>query len=758
MAVRRRLTFAILTVGATSIVAQIVLLRELIIVFYGNEISVGILLASWLLLGAAGSLISAKLSGKVKDGLALFCLCQLLLSAALPFLVVLVRHIKLLFGFLPGEIIPLEILAITGPVIILPVSFTLGYMFALGCKIFPAEDTALKIGRVYILESVGAAIGGLFASFIFIKHFSSIQILTGLAVLNAISCIALTYMSKSNRAITLIKTLSCAILAAIVTALVFGGIGHLDKRSLEAEWRPLTLLISKNSIYGNVAVTKSGSQVSFFTNGLHNFTVPDQLSREESVHFVFSQHEDPKDILIIGGGAGGLLREILKYKVAKIDYIELDPLIIELARKFLSDHELDDKRLNIINTDGRLFAKNASDAYDVVIISVPDPYTAQLNRFYTKEFFKEAKKAMRINGVLSIGVTSSENYISPELGNFLSSIDKTLKNVFADVAYIPGDTAYFMAASKKNILTVDHGEIASKIVSRNISTGFVSADYLFSKLSKERIDYMRLALDRDATIGTNHDFRPISYYYDMVLWSTYFRSWLGKVPGFINPKIIWSVFLLVYLLLISAGWVFRKNRKGRFRSMLIAIGTTGFSEIVFEIVVILSFQIIYGFLYYKLGLILTSFMIGIFLGSAYMTKRLKDIKDSYSVFIWIQISVVLLPLVLRFILYYLSQTGSYKISWVGSNLIFPSLPLIAGFIGGLQFPLGNKIYLENTAGAAETGGLTYGVDLIGACIGATLVSAFLIPIIGIFQTCVAVGLLNFAVLLALLFSKKYGDS
>ncbi|MEE8359576.1 MAG: fused MFS/spermidine synthase, partial [Candidatus Omnitrophota bacterium] len=543
--VRRRLAFAIMAVGATSIVAQIVLLRELIVVFYGNEISVGILLSSWFLLGAAGSLISAKLANRVKDGLALFCLCQLLLSAALPFLVVLVRHIKFLFGFLPGEIIPLGILAITGPLIIAPVSFTLGFIFALGCKIFPVEDPALKIGRVYILESVGAAIGGLFASFILIKYFSSIQILTGMAVLNMISCIALANIAQGNRTITLIKTFSYAVLVAIATALAFGGIGYLDRSSLEAEWRPLKVLISKNSIYGNVTVTKSGSQVSFFTNGLHNFTVPDQLSREESVHFIFSQHEDPKDILIIGGGAGGLLREILKYKVKKIDYIELDPLIIELARKFLPGHELDDRRLNIINTDGRLFAKNAPDAYDVVIISVPDPYTAQLNRFYTKEFFEEAKKAMRINGVLSIGVTSSENYISPELGDFLSSIGRTLKDVFADVAYIPGDTAYFMAAPKKNILTVDGGEIASKLVSRNISTGFVSADYLFSKLSKDRVDYMRLALDRNATIGTNHDFRPISYYYDMVLWSTYFRSWLHKVLGFINPKTIWSAFLLV---------------------------------------------------------------------------------------------------------------------------------------------------------------------------------------------------------------------
>ncbi|MFH1753350.1 MAG: hypothetical protein ABH875_04125 [Candidatus Omnitrophota bacterium] len=757
MDLKRPVAFAVLTMGATSIAAQIVLLRELIIVFYGNEISVGILLAGWLLLSAAGSLISAKLIDKIKSHLTVFCACQLLLSAALPFLVILVRHIRAIFGFLPGEIIPLGALAFMGPAILAPACVTLGFMFALSCRVLPAQDPALKIGRVYILESVGAAFGGLLTSLLLVKHFNSIEILTGLAALNMISCAILTSVPRDEKAMPYIKTLSYIFLIAITASIVFGGFKNIDKRSLETQWRPLNLLVSKNSIYGNVSVTKDGSQTSFFTNGLHAFTVPDQLSREESVHFIFSQHNDPKDLLLIGGGAGGLLREIFKYDVENVDYVELDPLIIELSREFLSGperHSLDDPRLNIVNTDGRFFIKNRSSLYDIIIISMPAPCTAQLNRFYTEEFFREARAVLRGGGVLSIGVTSSENYISPELGDFLSSIDRTLKNVFEDVAYVPGDTAYFMAAAKRGLITVDPGRISSTVSSRNINTGFMSSGYLLSKLSKDRLDYTHSALGRNRGVSANRDFRPISYYYDMILWSAHFRSWM---PRFINPAIIWSAFLAICIIVVAAGWVLRKNDKGRFFSMLTAIGTTGFSEITFELVVLLSFQIIYGFLYYKLGLILTSFMIGLFLGSAYITKRLKTIKDAYAALLKIQVGVVIYPLLLPVIFLFLAQAKSSQASWLGSNLIFPSLPVIAGFIGGLQFPLGGRICLANIPDPGKAGALAYAVDLIGACAGAVLVSAFLMPVLGIFQTCAAVGLLNFSVLLVLFINRRCGD-
>jgi spermidine synthase len=211
---------------------------------------------------------------------------------------------------------------------------------------------------------------------------------------------------------------------------------------------------------------------------------------------------------------------------------------------------------------------------------------------------------------------------------------------------------------------------------------------------------------------------------------------------------------VICIFIILFGRFSAKNPKTAVRPVLLAIGTTGFSEIVFEIVVILSFQIVYGFLYYKLGVMLTSFMVGLFLGSVYITKRLDAIRDPYSLFLKIQTSIIAYPLILPVIFYITAQSRTAAASWLGSNVIFPFLPVVAGFIGGLQFPLGNKIYLSLKAGAGRAGGLTYGIDLLGACLGAIIVSAFLIPVLGVFNACLMVVLLNLSALISLLPAAK----
>jgi len=753
MAVKRPFIASILTVGITSITAQIVLLRELIIVFYGNEVSIGLMLGCWLFFGAAGSILLGRFTEKIPNRIITFCACQLSLGILLPLLIIVLRHVKHLFGFLPGEIIPLGTMFVSSALAFAPLCTLLGFLFALGCRIYPERDTASGIGRVYIIESIGAAAGGLITSFLLIRFFTPMQILFGLAAVNIISCIFLSNASPKIKLRKSLKGLSYLSLIVFALLIATGHAARLEEGSKEAQWRPFNVIASKDSIYGNITVCKIDSQVTFFTNGLNDFTVPDILSQEEAVHFVMPQHTSPKNILLIGGGSGGLLWEILKYDVARIDYVEIDPLAISLARKTLPElafYALDRPEVNIINTDGRFFVKNTPSRYDVIIISLPDPYTAQINRFYTQEFFKEASAILNPNGVLSFGLTSSENYISKELGNFLGSIYNTLHKVFKEVKYVPGDTAYFLASQKDGLITTDAAGLIQRLEGHKIEAGFVNRNRLFWKLSKERIEQMDKAIKANGLAKINLDFAPISYYYDMILWSTYFGSSISKVARFLNTRMIWSVFIFVYILIIISG-LFSKNRRG---GILTAIGATGYSEIVFQIVVILSFQIIYGYLYYKLGLILTAFMIGLFLGSLYITNRLDKIKDHFSLFIKVQAAVVLYPMFLPFIFKFVARGDSEQLLWIGSNAIFPLLPIIAGFIGGLQFPLGNRIYIEVKTAAGEVGGLTYGIDLLGACLGAIIASALLIPVLGIFQTCLAVGLLNLSVFLSLLIVKK----
>jgi predicted membrane-bound spermidine synthase len=86
----------------------------------------------------------------------------------------------------------------------------------------------------------------------------------------------------------------------------------------------------------------------------------------------------------------------------------------------------------------------------------------------------------------------------------------------------------------------------------------------------------------------------------------------------------------------------------------------------------------------------------------------------------------------------------------GASVVFPILPVIAGFIGGFQFPLATRIYLKYKPRVGRVAGVTYGIDLAGSCIGAFLASAFLVPIIGIPNTCYAIALLSVIVLILLM--------
>src|SRR5208283_5974770 len=114
-----------------------------------------------------------------------------------------------------------------------------------------------------------------------------------------------------------------------------------------------------------------------------------------------------------------------------------------------------DPRVHVHAIDGRRFLKTTADSFDVIIVNLPDPHTAQLNRFYTEEFYREAAAKLRPGGIVSFQVTSSENYISQELADFLRCLLRTLRQVFPEVIAIPGETVHFFAATRRGTLTID---------------------------------------------------------------------------------------------------------------------------------------------------------------------------------------------------------------------------------------------------------------------------------------------------------------
>ena len=158
-----------------------------------------------------------------------------------------------------------------------------------------------------------------------------------------------------------------------------------------------------------------------------------------------------------------------------------------------------------------------------------------------------------------------------------------------------------------------------------------------------------------------------------------------------------------------------------------------------------------GYVYYKLGIILTSYMIGLIFGGWWITKSMSKIKDDHNLFIKTQGMIFIYPLILPVLFWIFSRSTDGFSFWLGSNVVFPFLPIIPGLIGGFQFPLANKLYLETiNAGPGRSAGLTYGIDLFGACLGAVVVAIFLIPLVGIYMSCLLVAGLNLVGLILLL--------
>ena len=748
--------------GFTSIVGQILLMRELIVVFYGNELSLGIMLGSWLFWVGAGSLLAAVVVPRLSvfSRASALALLQTLLGLAGVGSLLCVRALPLLLRGSTNEIVGYAPMVVSSFLVLAPMCLLLGFLFDLFCHMWSADgQAAASIGLVYTIEALGATAGGIAFAGLLVWILDPSEIVCALLLLNLSAAAATLAAEKALRPAAIAVS---ALTVIVAFAAFFGGAARLRELSMGWLWGKLKVTYSKDSIYGNLALIEKEEEKSLYENGLLMFSHPDRFSAEEAVHFPLLEHPFPGRVLLIGGGVSGSLNEVLKHQVEHVDYLELDPLVIEMVRRFFPREivaGLDDRRVSVHNIDGRLFVKETSETYDVIIINLPDPYTALINRFYTLEFFRECKSRLGADGILSFRVSSAENYISPELQQFLGCLDKTLGRVFPDIKVVPGESNIFMACNTKGILTLDSTDLVQRIEDRGLRDKllFVSRFYLPFRLSEERKERLSAAL-ATAEARINTDLVPTCYYYYAVLWNKQFVDFSGKIlVSFSRIRARWILLAIAAAFgavlfaqrLFPAGW-------GP-KSILVAVGTTGFAEVAIEIVALLGFQSMHGYVYYKVAIIITAFMAGLTIGAAIMGRAVNRGRAGWRALLLIQAIVCLYPLILLGALIMFSRggvTGGPQAIALQTQIAFPLLAFFAGFVGGLQFPLANDLYLAEMPGAARAAGYTYGVDLLGSCLGAMLTTTLLVPVLGIPYACVIASALNLGSFLLLLFRRR----
>jgi spermidine synthase len=521
----------------------------------------------------------------------------------------------------------------------------------------------------------------------------------------------------------------------------------LDRSAQARLWRGFRLAGSRDSIYGHLAVIETGNLRSIYDNGVILASAPDENAAEEAVHYALLEHPAPRHILLIGGGVNGSIAQALKHPtVERIDYVELDPALIDMARQFFpvqSAPVVSDPRVHVHYADGRYYLrhylKTASDTFDVIILNVPDPQTAQLNRFYTAELFRSARDRLASGGLLALQLRSSEDYISPDLAEFLRCIHRTLRTVFPYVVAVPGETIHFFAATRPDVLTDNPQTLIARLQERNLKTQYVREYFIPFRMMPDRMVQVREQLRPLASTPVNRDFEPIAYYFDVVLWSTQFKlgysRWFRAAAHIPFADVIDAVLIVLLFVAVLLAFVPARERRAR-SAAACCMAATGFTLMALQIFLLLAFQSVYGYVYQQLAILIAMCMAGLAFGSWLGIRRIRSSdRPPYRTIATTQFLLVLSGPALIFVVSLLSKISGMATTWLAAQFVFPALAALCGMLGGYQFPIATEIYLydDDRSGRSRLGTL-YAIDLLGGCAGALLLSSYLIPVFGFWKT------------------------
>jgi len=777
----RAAALTLATSGFVAGVVQVVLIRELLLACLGNEITLGLMLAAWLLCGAAGALWASR-SGSMAAGgdnavrraikLSLawapalfigltFTRVYQSLAAYIPMRLADLADAHLGIPFVsglirvhlasqPGEVLgPIHLMLISFGATLLPAVIA-GALFAVGLRVYEEAkqwDRACA-GQAYALDGIGHLVGGVVlgaAAVTAMNPFAACAI----ALIILWLCVGLLAKAMGSGSTRL---LAVGVFAAVVALAVSR---PLDALTFAVRWRGHELLDHVSSVYGHIAAARHGEEgVVFYQNGVPTGLSPALPSVQELVQFTMLQHPDPKRVLLIGGGAMGGLVEVLKHNPDEVQYAEIDPAVLRFAGKWVTGADrqaLADPRVTKLATDGRLIVKQASAGrrppYDVIILLLPDPSTALLNRFYTDGWFHEASTSLSEGGVLGWDLSSSRHYFQPSLLMLNTSIFKAARTEFARYTLMLGDsTMAVVLGEERSALTEDADELQRRMLQRG-----VRADY-FLAVVRDRLDthskrYLLTQLSRSTEIGPNRDLSPIGYYYDQAVWLGFYFPQAEELYvrlGRLRPANLWLPGAVLMVLLLIGG----ASARVRAFYVPLAIMATGALGMALELCLLFAFQSCLGYVYRLVGVVMGAFMVGLALGSmaaaGWARGCLEPRRNAWRLTatqLLMGLLALLLPVLLNWLASSHNVIGYYTVL---ATILFPLATAAIGFAVGVQFPLATTTSSDCADASQQSGGEQsrvaaglYAADLLGASVGAATMGAVFIPVLGIAQTCIA---------------------
>ncbi len=667
--------------GLTSLILQVTVLRLLLSTFLGNELDIGITLSFWLLYVSLGSYIGKRF--KEKNA---FSVSFILIAIFILPITFLIKAIRPILSLGTSEVISLSYTILITATILFPICILIGIQYPLAVSY---SETKYTPGKIYGLEAFGAFIGGILFTFLLSSRITTFNLCLILSFMNVF--IASYIMRNKNILFFLLIPLSFYI--------------GFSNKAAKLPWQGLTLVKTAESRYGEITIIKLNKQLSVFINGNLLFSYPDIPNEELKTHIPMLLHQYPKNILIIGGSPANI-NHLLKYNPYHIDFIEFNPQIASLYNYILENSEdkyaLNDHRVSILIKDGRRFIKKLKKpTFDLIILNIPPPSTASNNRFYTIDFFKEINCVLKDNGILTMNLLTSTGYIGKSMQTANGSIFNSLKTVFKYVEVTSQEYGGIFASQSP--LVTKPEKLDEQFSKMGIQAKYLHSYIFYDAFSSFGVNYVKQRLGEIKKINT--DMKPSAYLYNLMVWTEIQdKNILNSILKIRGLHLI--LFFTVVLICISII-IFNKQK----RVIYFSVFTSGFSGISLTIVIILTYQALFGYVYEMIGILGAMFMIGLWWGTV-ITKR---VINALRMLFYLEIVTIIFAL---------SAHIFFK-----SELPFYLLMLLTGIITGAQFNLANL-----SMGKTDLAGKLYSLDLIGSFFGALLLSIIFIPLFGMHDT------------------------
>jgi spermidine synthase len=343
------------------------------------------------------------------------------------------------------------------------------------------------------------------------------------------------------------------------------------------------------------------------------------------------------------------------------------------------------------------------------LLNVPAPGTAGLNRFYTVEFYEEVKQILVPGGVISFPLAGSSNYLGGSTGTLYSVVVSSLKSVFKNVMIIPGQANYLLASD--GVLT---HEIAKRLQQKGIENEYVNFYYLDDQQIEHRGKQLLSQFEKAGQL--NHDFNPVAYFATINYW----LSWYGQNLR----KVVWPVVLLILLV----PFFLKKYTLGMY--------VAGFTATSLEMLVLLTFQVLFGNFYQSLALLIAAFMAGLAIGAflpGWLKMTVTPRKFTLNQAI-IGLTGLFLPAIILF---------QEKLEPADSLImvLLYTLMVVSGALTAVHFAMSAVLQKNDVSTVASK---IYSTDLLGSA-GGLMVSVLIIPSLGLMNTGFLLGGINLVV-------------